>query len=479
MTLATDRPDRPDRPDHPEGLVCGIDVGSTNVKVTLVDKDATTVWTKALAVPRVIDEGRPATDALALVSTLEAMIIEGWSATGAVSPLLAIAVTGVGEDGVPVASDLRPLDLAIPWFDRRAEREALQLRAQVGECVRAGVAIDFSRTAAKWKWLRQHRPEVARKAHLWLALTDFPAAWWSQTPFMTETLAARTACYDVFDRKWIASLLDASGALPLPRVVAAGTAVGTVATGSLLAHGAADGNTLLVAGGHDHPVAASAVRRLRSHVLVDSLGTANLMYDEVAALAPRADPYVAFSVPALGQSGVACLGVFEFAASLERFRASGLSAFLSGEVAPGEPAPMTDVLAAIDHALRPGPSTAPDRLRASVDAATFYARCMRDSIRAAGAPANPIYSIGGWARSDALLRLRASVFGEPVAAVEEDELTALGVALIAQDALGADRAPLKRNVRFIQPYPEWQDLYERNFIRFRAFVEELRHQRAA
>jgi xylulokinase len=468
-----------------EALVCGIDVGSTNVKVILVDANANTVWTKSIAVPRVMQAEGPSTDALALVTTLESMIIEGWRATGATgpkTPLAAISVTGVGEDGVPVAADLRPLDLAIPWFDRRAEEEAFELKQQVGECARAGVAIDFSRTAAKWKWLRKHRPQVARDARWWIALTDFPAAWWSQTPFMSETLAARTACYDVFSREWLPALLDGCGALPLPRIVKAGVVVGTVVTGSLLESGAASRGTLLVAGGHDHPVAASAVRRLNAQALVDSLGTANLVYDEVRSLEVRGDAYLAFSVPALGNPGVACLGVFEFAASLEKFRSSGLSAFLAGHQRPGDPAAMRDVLTAIES-----PGSSP-QLRASLDAACLYARCMRDAVRAAGAAASPIYSIGGWARSDALLQLRASVFGEPVIAVEEDELTALGVALIARDAVAAAsvaspqdaiRSPLTRKVRLIEPHLEWQGIYERTYGEFRAFVGEILHQRAS
>jgi xylulokinase len=469
-----------------DGLIGGIDVGSTNVKVTLVDHTAQTRWTQSRPVPRVMDEGRPATDALALVATLEAMIVEGWRAAGAGVPLSAIAVTGVGEDGVPVGADLRPLDVAIPWFDRRAEQDAIELNAQlaahVDERVRAGVAIDFSRTAAKWKWLRKHRAQVMHDAHLWLALTDFSAAWWTQTPFMSETLAARTACYDVFDRQWIGPLLDASGALPRPTIVAAGTVIGNVTTGALLECGAANRDTLVVAGGHDHPVAASAVRRLHAHALIDSLGTANLMYDEVAQLAPRADPFIAFSVPALGGAGVACAGVFEFSATLEPFRTHGLSAFLSGEQAAGEPANATDVLAAVDHTLRPHASPVPHDLRAAVDAACLYARGMRDAIRAAGAPASPVYSIGGWARSKALLRIRASVFGERVAAVDEDEITALGVALIARDALGIDHthAPLQRAVRHVEPEPRWQESYERDYANFRAFtIEQLEGLRTA
>jgi xylulokinase len=468
-------------------LVCGVDVGSSNAKVILVDEQANTVWTKAIPVPRIMQDGSPVTDASALVATLEQMIIDGWHAVGAGVPLKAIAITGVGEDGVPVSDDLRPLDLAIPWFDRRAESEAAELRELVGENARGGVAIDFSRTAAKWRWLRGHRPLVSRHAHQWLALTDYAAAWWTQTPFMSETLAARTACYDVFDRCWMPDVLDLSGAPPLPRVVAAGTVIGPVAVGPLLECGAASRATLVVAGGHDHPVAASVVRRLNEHALVDSLGTANLMYDEVSGIPPRTDPYLAFSVPALGSPGVACLGVFEFSASLQSFRTmdSGIAlrTFLASGSAPGEPGAPGDIDRALDRTLSRDTEAAPSfaQIRPTLEASCLYARRMLEAIRQVGAAATPIYAVGGWARSDALLQLRASVFGEPVAAVDENELTALGAALIASDATTdiAGREPFSRNTRVVDPRPDWQAAYERYFPQFRERLAGIMESRAA
>ncbi|PPK43705.1 xylulokinase [Trinickia symbiotica] len=463
-------------------LLCGIDLGSTNLKVILVDGQAQTLWTKAIPVPRVMQGFGPVTDAMVLVEKLEQLVIEGWQAVGTKVPLTAISVTGVGEDGLAVGRDLRPLDLAIPWFDRRAEQEARTLRELTGDDIRAGLPIDYSRTAAKWSWLRANRANAMREASFWIALTDYPTVWWGQTPFMSQTLAARTACYDVFSRTWISGLLEASGAPDLPKVVTAGTVIGTVATGCLLKSGAATQSTLLVAGGHDHPIAASAVRRLKQHAMIDSLGTANLVYDEVPALEPHGDPYVAFSVPALGTPGVACLGVFEFAASIEPFRASdsgaSLRAFLASSRARGAPSALPDIREAIDRAIRRQTdimgTADPQQLRATLEAACFYAKCMRQAIQKAGAAASPIYAVGGWARSDALLQLRASIFGESVFAVEEDELTALGVALVARDALGPSLIcePFSRKSRVVQPVPEWQDAYERLHAGATRFISE-------
>jgi hypothetical protein len=52
------------------------------------------------------------------------MIIEGWPSYGRSLPLQAIAVVGVGEDGIGVRTDLPSLGLARPWFDDRGETQA-------------------------------------------------------------------------------------------------------------------------------------------------------------------------------------------------------------------------------------------------------------------------------------------------------------------------------------------------------------------
>jgi xylulokinase len=198
-------------------LTCGVDIGSTNVKVTLVDERARAVWTRAVPTPRLPDEIGVATDALGLVVMIEEMIIAGWRTHGGSLPLQAIAAVGVGEDGVGVRADLVPTGLAIPWFDPRAAMQASDLQRTSPYAALAGLAIDFSRTAAKWLWLRQNRPADLSSAAFWIALTDYPAVAWTGRAFMSETLAARTGCYDVYARCWIEPLLTAAGAPILPR----------------------------------------------------------------------------------------------------------------------------------------------------------------------------------------------------------------------------------------------------------------------
>lgn len=452
-----------------ELIFCGVDIGTSNVKVILIDETAKTVWSKSIPVPRVADDVGMSTNASELVSVIEQLIVDGWHASGITAPIRAISITGVGEDGVAVDENLRPLDLVIPWFDNRAEEEAQQIREQFPDEIRGGVTIDSSRTVAKWLWLRRHRSEVLSQAATWIPITDYPAALWSNTPFMSDTLAARTGCFDVFKRDWIGSMLDFAGAPPLPPVRRAGSVIGSVVQGRLLIEGVATTDTLIVAGGHDHPIAASAVRRLDSDVVVDSLGTANLIYAEVPTVEAARSPYLAYSVPVMNTSGNSCLGVLEFSAFVEPFKklsnGTTLREYLSQDRIPGPVSPVESIGRSLEELLspknRPVPQNDEATVRRALEATCFYAKRVLDAIEEKGADTTHIYSVSGWSRSTAFLQLRASIFGKPIFSVEEDELTALGVALLARDAdphvQGMPR--FVRKTRCVEPYADWKEIY--------------------
>ncbi|MBL8581227.1 MAG: hypothetical protein JNL61_03225 [Rhizobiaceae bacterium] len=440
-------------------LFCGIDIGTTNLKVALVDGgEGRALWVDAVATPRVSDGSGPVTDLDALLAHIEEMIVRGWRQVGKGTPIAAICAAGIGEDGVGLDSGLRPTGHALPWFDMRASREAGELQAGNGHDEEAGISIDPTRTAAKWLWLDRHRPAEIRNARHWVAVTDYPAVAWTGGPFMSETLAVRTACYSLAKRAFIPDLLAAAHAPALPPVLAAGSVVGTVARGAIRSAGAADGETLVVAGGHDHPVAASAILSGNDACRVDSLGTANLIYAEAphGALARRS-PWLAFGTPVRGGPGLACLGVFEFAAALKRFGVDRAS--LAGTLAlphmPGSPSPYVP---RADLADRPVPE------RTALESCSLHARAMLAAIAGAGGAAGPLYATGGWARSSALVELRASVFGETIRTVDEPELTAFGAALLASE--GAKRSFAERMAMtgaVIEPRREWVERYAELF----------------
>lgn len=435
-------------------LVCGIDIGTTNLKLALFDERARMVWLKTQESPRVRDPLGLVTDATALVSRIEDMLVEGWRAIGKGLPIAAISTAGVGEDGVYVDAQLNPLGPSIPWFDQRAAAESAELARHACATPRAGIMLDPSRTAAKWLWLSRHAKEQLAQARAWISLTDYPLALWAGKPFMADTLASRTACFDSVQRQWLDPMLSACGAVHLPQVVCAGSTIGTLRSRKLLQSGAVNENTRLVAGGHDHPVAAHAIHRIDQLARVDSLGTANVIYGDAPSFAVNAyDPCIAFMSSIEGPSRLACLGVFEFSSTVMRHQGGmeSIRQVLKLPHLPGEPGRFSGLQEASERGL--------------LEWASMHARMLLERLDGYGVPAGPIYSTGGWSRSDALLELRASVFGCPIHAPQEKELTVLGAALLAASAVGGSQ-DFATPVRVVEPNAQWQARYAEIYADF-------------
>jgi xylulokinase len=401
------------------GLFCGIDIGTTNLKVLLLDDKGQTLWVKSVPAPHLHDGLGIVTDARQLVAVAESLIIEGWRAVAKGRTISAISSGGIGEDGVGVDENLQPLGHAIQWNDRRGESFAKVLGATEFAKNYPAILLDFSSSAGKWQWLRERKPLELAGAKHWLTMTDYPLAVWSGTSFMSSTLAPRTGCYDVFTRKWIPKFLEYCHAPPLPPLIEAGGIIGTMRDCALAKTGAANQNTLLVAGGHDHPVAASAIRRILKNARIDSMGTANATYGETASLQPAHDLeglYV--TLPISGAPGATVIGMTEFSVTLAKHVDDVQTLYKSMQ--QGGELPVAIMPALIDLAQQ--------------------TKLYWSAMTRAGVPAAPIYATGGWARCPGLLQLRANIFEEPITVVDEPELVALGAALFAAQA--ADKAPV-------------------------------------
>jgi len=438
---------------------CGIDIGSTNLKIVFVDESGRVILTRSVPTPRIFDEFGPVTNPLDLISTLETMIISGWQDIGSPIPLRSIAAAGVGEDGICVNTNCEPLGHAIPWFDKRASAEVIEFKKYQYLISKTGIKIDETQTATKWLWLNRHRPNEINRAMPWVTLTDFPAVWWSGKTFMSASLAPRTGGFNVHDRNWVSELLDAAKAPLLPQIKQAGETIGHVRNGRLRESGAVSGDTILVAGGHDHPVAATMIRRLDPNGRVDSMGTANLIYGETIHFNNSTlTKDLAFSVPPAGH-GISCLGVLELSAELNSLpNAFELRTFLAQEHLVGAPPKSYNELQAslCDNELA---------VRRRLELMSLKARRLLTSMDKAGVPAGQIYTTGGWSRSKSLVELRASIFGQKILALGELELTATGAALFgAQAASGKSLCPIeKSDIKIISPIAEWAEQYQQIF----------------
>jgi sugar (pentulose or hexulose) kinase len=280
----------------------GIDVGTTNTKVALVEWGRSGVSVRARA-------SVPTPTASDFARTLDRLVqrtLDGQP------PPEAVGIASMAETGVPLDADGAPLGDWLRWDGHRAGREAEALARRLGreQLIRAtGVRPSAKVPLAIWAWLRAYRPDVCAAMAHWAGAADLACLLLTGRLATDHTLAGRTMAYRRLDREdapphFDADLLAEVGLRPdqLPDVVAHGVA-GTV--GEAVA-GLRAGIPVSVAG-HDHAVGAYAAGVRRPGQVADSVGTAEAVLTVVAA---PPDPV---EVAAAGMSSVRTVDATEHA----------------------------------------------------------------------------------------------------------------------------------------------------------------------
>lgn len=455
---------------------CGIDIGTTNVKVLLLSGDGTVLWRESRPTPRVSDGIGPCTDADNLVDAIEAMMISAHKGAGLDAPLAGICVDGVGEDGLTLDAAFKPSSLAIPWNDRRADVQASMMAGMaLWRDAQLPVAVDGTRTAAKWAWLKQERPHVLADARCWVALADYPAVRWTGRSFMSATLAARTACYDIVASTWLLPLLQDTGAPPLPEVLVAGTVIGSVSSVRLQACGLVSGETQVMAGGHDHPMAASVVCLAQPGAVIDSMGTAELLYFESRTWPVRSARLGFAASTAILGDGTAWLDVMELSKHLAVMLGAdhpcrlAFAAVMRGEPVTGSLDPDVELFRPWqdDVANLPPGRTADEWVRQVLEGCALYTRYVLEQAAVIIGSVDAVFVTGGWASSSSMMQLRAAVLGVDLHVIEEPQLAALGSAgLAAWGCTGVMPQPDLAETIYA-PDPEAARVYDAIYRRFR------------
>ncbi|WP_223693834.1 FGGY family carbohydrate kinase [Leifsonia poae] len=434
-------------------VAAGVDVGSSNTKVVILDSDGAVVARVIRPTPR---DGL-LIDALALFLAIEEMIA---TACGGLFEVHAICSAGIGEDGVLVDGNLRPLTRGLAWFDPRRHSVFDELRPHLEDGEPFDASSDAGRTFVGWAWARDQ--PGASSAVAWVAITDLVSVHWTGRPFLSETLASRTSAWRTSRRAWDESRVQlALGSLGLlPPVMATGEVVGAIDSPRLRELGVVAADAVAVVGGHDHPIAGWGVDRMSPGVVLDSMGTA-----EVVVAQSRSQPGERVRdidiAPGIRSGGTTLLRVEELArnvqwASRDAEVAGHIRSMLDGSVAA---LPVLDSKYFIPGRRGGGtPGYAPDtpadpRVRASavLGALAHAGRDAVNAVRAAGADMGEVCFAGGWARSSGWLEIKTAVNGYRAAPILEPQVTAVGAALLAAEARGWRPDPVRAFAGFAAP----------------------------
>jgi sugar (pentulose or hexulose) kinase len=301
-------------------LLLGLDAGTTAVKATVIDARGEEVAHGRAPTPwRRVPTGAE----IDPVDLLRAALSAGHEALAAAPDghVAGVGVASMAETGVLIDGRGRPVVPAIAWHDSRGAEQAQRIAADLGAtafATRTGLPPTELCTLAKYRWMREHRPESASGVR-WLNVAEWVVLGLGGDPRAELSLASRTGFYDLHARRPWEDALEWAGAPATlaPEPVPAGTPMGTVGEALPRARGAA-----LTVGGHDHLSAAVGAGAANDGDTLDSCGTAEAFVRASTPLPPERVAQAVASGITVGWHAVdgrqALLGAIWSGAALQR-----------------------------------------------------------------------------------------------------------------------------------------------------------------
>ncbi len=415
-----------------------------------------------------------------------------------------VGVTSQGETLIAVDAAGRPLRNAIVWLDNRSGEEARAIEDAFGvERVhrRTGQQeIVPSWTATKILWLRRREPETFEKAARFLLAEDY-VLFRLTGEFVTDRgLNPSTLYYDLIEGEWWGEMLDFLGIGPerLPRLAGPGGLAGELAESAARDLGLAPGTPVATAP-IDQVTAAAGAGNVAPGIVTETTGTALAICATVDR--PLLDPQRRMGLYAHARPGHYALLPWAPAAGmvLRWFRDEmGGGRDEAALIAEAEAVPPgAEGLVLLPHLCGAGcPEMNPKArgvfwgvgahhkrahfTRAILESVAFMLRENLECLRALGAPVRELRSLGGGARSEAWLRIKADVCNMPVHVMQCRESAALGAAMLAMTATGAfasldeAQARMARVARVIEPTAE-ADAYDAPYQRGLELYKNVQH----
>ena len=408
-------------------------------------------------------------------------------------PPAGIGLSGQMHGLVTLDAADRPIRPAILWNDQRTAAEVEEIERRIGRAElleQTGNRAMTGFTAPKLMWLARHEPDAhARIASIMLP-KDFIRLRLCGEHAIDVADASGTLLFDVGRRRWSAEVCEALEVPEawLPRVLESPEVSGRTPEGVPVAAGAGDQAAGALGVGVHRPGPVSVV-----------LGTSGVVFaalDEFA-VDPQARAHTfCHAVPGtwhamgvmLSAAGslrwlrdVAAAGA-GFTALVEEAGqwepgADGLTflPYLAGERTPhADPAARGAFVGLAQHHDRGA------LVRAVLEGVAFGLRDCLDVLAETGIDPELGLASGGGARSDAWLRIVASVLELPLARTSADEGAAFGAALLGGVAAGVWADPAEavaaavRTERTVEPDARWSERYRDLREHYRALYPALK-----
>ena len=412
--------------------------------------------------------------------------------------VVSIAVSSQGEAIIPVDRNGRVLCNAPVTFDSRNEKEYQWFlnhfdRLKIMQITGAPIHPMFS--ATKILWLKNTKPDIYHSAWKIFCFSDFIAFRLGSEPCMEYSLASRTQLFDIHKKEWSPSILQTCGIEQekLPQAVPSGTVIGAVSRETAKRFGFS-GSCKIVSGGHDQLCCSVGAGVLQNGEIMDSLGTtesmvcvnpnivldSEMMENNIPCSVYPVNHLYAY-MTFLTNSGsllrwlkekIFCSNdeniYFQYDNYVEKYCHDPTEIFILPYYS-GSGTPYLDFRA---KGMIVGLTLDTDRYqiyKAVLESTCFEEKLNLLNMENSGIVANELRCIGGGAKSDIWLQIKADITGHKVSSLKIAEAGCLGAAILAGLGCGGFSSASDAVSRFVKvekvyyPNAERQKLYEEKY----------------
>jgi len=385
-------------------------------------------------------------------------------------PVQALAISTLGEAAVPVAADGSVLANSIIGFDNRAtalfdEWIADQDPARIMEITGQPPSQMF--TLVKLMWIKENLPDLYGRMHRYLCFGDFAHLKMGLEPRIDYSMAARTLAFDIHSKRYSEEMCERAGVSPelFSEAVPTGIVVGELGRRAASQLSLPDG-CIVCAGSHDQPAGALGSGVTEPGIAMDATGTVECfalamdspvvnrtMLQNNLACYPHAAPGLYISLAFNFTGGSLFRWIRDTFAQAEKAEAERRGVDVYQVLTEGMSDEPTDIFFLPHFTMAGTPymdprpvgailgltlsTTRAEFLRAALEGISYELKLNLDVLTEAGVTVREFRAIGGGAKSDFWLQLKADMYNRPVVRLQVAEAAALGMAIAAGVGTGA------------------------------------------
>ncbi|HOY05183.1 MAG TPA: gluconokinase [Saprospiraceae bacterium] len=480
-------------------MLIAVDIGTTNIKaVALNDAGALLAQAERHNTTRSDQPGWQEQDPAHIFQNVTAVLAETWQVVQGREILHGVVFSSAMHGLLALDDAGKPLTNILLWSDLRSSVIAGALRQQeagLNLYSRTGVPIHAMSPLCKAIWLRQNRPEIFKKTHLF---ADIKSWIWNRLTgeFACDlAVASASGLMDIRQKKWDAEALGLAGIeeARLPLLVApshTASVLNEVAGRYNLPSdvpyiiGASDGALANIGSNATQPGqiaitigTSAAIRMITSQAVLDeSMRTFCYCVDAqryiVGGASNNGTNVLEWLRKSVFRSSLTAAAFAEMASEVPE----GSGGLLFLPYLWGERAPLYDAQVRGSFQNLAAQHAQPHFVRAAMEGVLFNVKIIAEALEAHG-PVHTLHAGGGFSRNPLWVQMLADIFQKTVVLPDENvDASLLGAIRCAQEALKLSRQNESTLSRRIDPNTVLASVYSNAYLEFRDRVGELKNR---